>query len=91
MGRRRGEHDDIPVPLWAWLLAGSGVGPAIVALLAARWPFGLLAMPCLAGWVLLVSRRVSASGHARRTLYLIVGLVTALLGASAIGLLATLP
>lgn len=57
------------------LLAGAGAGPAVAGFFAAPWPWGLLAIPALAGWVWLVSPR-----GGRGVLFWVVGCVAVVLG-----------
>jgi hypothetical protein len=78
-------------PVWAALAAGASAGVAVVAFLDSPWPWGLLAMPALVVWALLLSAMSGPGGWRRPgNALLLVGLTAVALGAVAIGLLALL-
>lgn len=72
---------DDRTPLWVSLLGGAGAGATVIGFLALPWPVGLLVVPLLAGWTLLIT-----GSRGRTAVYR----MAALIGVIALGLGAAL-
>lgn len=81
------------VPLWASLAGGFGAGIAAAAFLATRWPYGLLAVPVLTAWALLLAAWTKRRGSSNpyRSLLPQIGAIAILLVLAVITMFARLP
>jgi hypothetical protein len=63
---------------WAAAIAGASAGVAVVAFAAMPWPAGLIAVPVLAGWAVVLSAATSPYGWRRPQRILVIAGATAI-------------
>ena len=63
---------------WAAAVAGASAGVAVMAFAAMPWPAGLVAVPVLAAWAVVLSAATSPSGWRRPQRILLITAATAI-------------